>query len=590
MKYPFISLFIFINMLLLLSGCEYRLKDDYYRELNTRDSANITIDLDTINSGFVLKGSTTYSFHSETNDLDLLSIRVFVDGGEIMNYSTKGGIFQLDGMNYSDGEHELEIVVTTHSGSGSLADLLGAEGFVLSRSWKFYVDNSMPVPVKITNIHNDNGVLKIEWERYTKYNFGKYEIVKVSDELGYGTKVSRSLGFITNPDQNYFYDYSYVGDSAKYQIRVFSFLGYAADGDFKLFADEKLSISTTIISGSKVRLSWNRCKYDKAFKNYRVSIYGVPDQILYNINTTSIEGDYGILGTAVQLALLVYSNESQFDIHTYSETSLTIGQPFMAFIKFYKCQGNNDILLTTYPDINRYNSSTWQIIATGHHANNFIDYIYSPDGDVLLRKAPQEKIDPLTLNVLANFDYLSLETVNLSSSSYGLVNQSPMKLFDFKNMKVIGELNINKGYKTSISEDNKYVFQIDNDDNSLKCYNIENGNATLIWKNMAQNFQLIPGSPDKILICNGALTEIHNVATNEITTSFPNESSEILDIDSDSKIVLFSGFTNYQSTLELYNYETGLKVQTIKHKGSPAFIKNGVIYCSDGWSISTVLK
>ena len=529
MKHPFISLFIFSSILLLLSGCEYRLKDDYYRELNIRDSANITIDLETINSGFVLKGSTTYSFHSETNDLDLLSIRVFVDGGEIMNYSTKGGIFQLDGMNYSDGEHELEIVVTTHSGSGSLADLLGAEGFVLSRSWKFYVDNSMPVPVKITNIHNDNGVLKIEWERYTKYNFGKYEIVKVSDELGYGTKVSRSLGFITNPDQNYFYDYSYVGDSAKYQIKVFSFLGYAADGDFKLFADEKLSISTTIISGSKVRLSWNRCKYDKAFKNYRVSIYRVPDQLLYNINTTSIEGDYGILGTAVQLALLVYSNESKFDIHTYSETSITIGQPFMAFIKFYKCQGNNDILLTTYPDINRYNS-------------------------------------------------------------YGLVNQSPMKLFDFKNMKVIGELNINKGYKTSISEDNKYVFQIDNDDNSLKCYNIENGNATLIWKNMAQNFQLIPGSPDKILICNGALTEIHNVATNEITTSFPNESSEILDIDSDSKIVLFSGFTNYQSTLELYNYETGLKIQAIKYTGSPAFIKNGVIYCCDGWSISTVLK
>ena len=107
---------------------------------------------------------------------------------------------------------------------------------------------------------------------------------------------------------------------------------------------------------------------------------------------------------------------------------------------------------------------------------------------------------------------------------------------------------------------------------------------------MAQNFQLIPGSPDKILICNGALTEIHNVATNEITTSFPNESSEILDIDSDSKIVLFSGFTNYQSTLELYNYETGLKIQTIKYPGSPAFIKNGVIYCSVGWSISTILK
>lgn len=46
--------------------------------------------------------------------------------------------------------------------------MLGAEGFIHSGSWKLIVDKSAPTPVQITGIFNDNGIVKIEWEKYSR--------------------------------------------------------------------------------------------------------------------------------------------------------------------------------------------------------------------------------------------------------------------------------------------------------------------------------------------------------------------------------------------------------------------------------------
>lgn len=581
MKKYFILFFPLACMILLLNSCEYQLKEDYYRELNKRDSANISVNLDSTDSFFNLSATTRFSFHAQTNDLKLLVIRVFVDSNEILNYGTSSGIFSLDNMSYSDGDHQLDIVVTTHSGTGSFADILGAEGFIFTRSWMFFVDNSDPDPVNITSIFNDRGLLKIEWERYTRINFKKYEVLKI---LSNGSTMS--MGIRSRADQNFFYDSAFIGGIVSYKVRVFSLQERAAEGSATTFSDEIPVISARSLKGSMVELSWNKCKYYKAFKNYMVSPYGKPTQIISDVNTTTIVGDYGILGETVNFWLLTNAQIPAFHDYVTSNIDFAIGQPFMKFNKFYKNQVNEDVIVAYATELYRYNTATGQILQSGTQANDLISYIYSPLDEVLLRDGPKEKLNPATFSVMADINYLGIVTGNLSNLDYGIVFSSPVKaLFDFKNMVVVSKLNLETGYKTRISEDSKYVLQYDNLTQYLECYNIENGQVTLKWAKPAPDYLFIPGNAGQVMIFTNPGIEIRSVETFDLISSFSTISVEMLDIDPLNKLVMCRSYSGSYPVLELYNYETGQKVNSFTSVGE-ASIKDGIIYSSAGRSIA----
>lgn len=580
MKNSFFYFFLITGLFLLLNSCEYQPKDDFFSDVSVRDSANISVDLDTTSPFFDLRDKTLFSFHVQTGDLKLLSVRVFVDDLELMNYSAVSGVFQLDNMSYSNGEHKLDVVVTTHSGTGSLADLLNAEGFIFTRSWNFFVDNAAPNPVNITSIFNDNGLLKIEWDQYTRINFQKYEVFKV---LNNGSDLS--LGIISSADHNFFYDSAFIGGTVSYKVRVFSLQERAAEGTVTTFADEIPVISARSLKGSLVELSWNKCRYNKAFKNYTISPYGKPTQTISDVNTTSIAGDYGILGETVKFWLATNAQIPTFNSYVFSNIDFAIGQPFMKFNKLYKNQVNEDVIVTYAAELYRYNTATSQILQSGSQANDLISYIYSPLDEVLLRDGPKEKLNPATFSVMADINYLGIVTGNLSNLDYGIVFSSPVKaLFDFKNMVVVSKLNLETGYKTRISEDSKYVLQYDNLTQYLECYNIESGQVTLKWAKPAPDYLLIPGEAGQVMIFTNPGIEIRNVATFDLISSFTTTSVEMLDIDPENKLLMCRRYSGSYSVLELYNYETGQKVNSFTSVGEVS-IKDGIIYSGAGRSI-----
>jgi len=580
MKNFIISGFLSVSVLMLLNSCEYQPKDDYYREVIVRDSANISVDLDSTGPTFNLTDRTKFSFNAQTDNLKLLTVRIYVDNKEKMNYSTTSGIFELDNMFYSNGEHKLDIVVTTHSGTGSLADLLNAEGFIFNRSWKFYVDNADPDPVNITKIFNDNGLLKIEWNRYSRINFKKYEVLKILENGS-----THSLGVINNADKNFFYDYSYVGDTISYKIRVFSQLGRIADGTVKTFTDEIPVISARSLTGSKVELSWTKCKYDKAFKNYRVGPANSPWQIITNVNTTSIVGDFGILGKTVKFWLETSGIVSAYN-DDKSNVDFAIGDPFMRFHKFYKNQVNEDVLVTFFSELYRYNTVSKQILQTGEQYTEFEEYLYSPLDDVLLRKGSKQKLDPATLEVIQTISYMTFATDNLSNSAYGIVVSPTAKsVFDFKNMVVVNNLNLVNGYYSRISGDSKHILQFDYTNKHLECYDIENGQSILKWSIPAKSYLLIPGNASQVVIFTNPEVEIRNIETYELISSFSTTSTEMLDIDQQNKLVMCRNYSNGRQNIELYNYQTGQKINSFIAEGDVS-IKDGIIYSSVGRSIA----
>lgn len=569
-----------VSLILLLNSCEYQLSDNYYSKVVPNDSVNIVVYLDPSDSVYILTGTTVFNYQALTKGITLANVSVFVDNQLIGYYLTPNGTFNLDCLLYSDGEHELSIVVTTNAGSGSMADLLGAEGYISADSWKFIVNNSPPNPVKITNIYNDNGLLKVEWEKYTGINFTRYEVFKWNS----GDGLSQSLGVIDDRDVTFLYDPAFIGGTSQYYIRVTSPRGLVTNGEKKTFTDNLPVLSARWIKDNQVELSWDTCKYSKAFESYRVLTNENQDwKEIHNVNSTRITGDYGIFGGNVKFSLEVLSKYINSISVLRSSTELAIGRPFPDFGRMYKNNVNNDILLTGYNKIYRYRLSTGQYLDSLSYSPQNPGFIYSPADDVLLQIEPFLRIDPVKFETTSQFNNVYFNSLNLSLSSQGIAwIPGGIALYDYKNMKVLKPLNLISNSSLSISADSKYIFDR-SPDYTLKCYNIEGEDITHTWDNSSIDYLLIPGSPDKIMIITPSFTiEIRDIATNQLIKSFPVSSIEMLDIDPVNKIVMLRTGNGNDYILELYNYETGQKVKTLKATNFRFSIINGTIYSNRG--------
>lgn len=574
---------VFLILLFFTLSCEYNLKDEYYKDTKRVDSANIQILLDPQANVYFLAGINLYNFEVLTSGLTLYQVKVYVDTTEIqvspleeLNY------FTLDCRNYTNGSHTLTVEVITNSNSGSLADLVGAEGFIYSYSWQLIVDSSPPSAVQISKIYDAGGILKIEWSRYNQPNFWKYEILKSAPNI-VGTLTTTSLAYIEDPAQNFFYDSSFVGGTADYFVRVLTPMYQVSTSNILTFNDGLPDFKVEWIKDNNVKISWNRCNYDAAFSSYTIKA-GNSDQLtINNINQTSVMADYGILGKKINYNLRVNSIRSNITGRVYPTVIHEIGIPFMKFDQILKNSVNNDILVANKNKLYRYNTVSGHTEDSTTVSNNNPVYIYSPADDVLLLDSPRSKIDPVTFAVTP-LSWLNFSSDNLSLSSYGLADAgSGMVLYDFKNLNSKGSLSFPGDYKKYITEDNTHI--LEHNGFNMKCYDIENGQINMQWQGVADDFRLIPGSPELMITYFGYSVLIKNILTNETIRTLDVFAYGILDVDPVNKLVMVYAYDYPAENVMLFNYETGLHMKTIKGISAGLKIKNGVIYSKSGYTL-----
>jgi len=573
----------FLILLLFAASCEYNLKDEYYKVTKRVDSANIQILLDPQADVYILAGINLYNFEVLTNGLTLYQVKVYVDTAEIhvspleeLNY------FTLDCRNYTNGSHTLTVEVITNSNSGSVADLVGAEGFIHSYTWELIVDSSPPAAIQISKIYDAGGILKIEWTRYNQPNFWKYEILK-SAPNSVGTITTTSLAYIEDPAQNFFYDSSFIGGTADYFVRVLTPMYQVSTSKVLNFNDGLPGFTVEWVNDNNVKISWNRCNYDAAFSSYVIKADNADQLIITNINQTSVNADFGIFGKKINYNLHVNSIRSNITGRYYPTVVNEIGIPFMKYEQFFKNSVNDNILLANKNRLYRYNTIDGIIEDSTTVSNNSPVYIYSPADDVLLLDSPRSKINPVTFAVTP-LPGLNFNSNNLSLSSYGLADPGTgMVLYDFKNLNSLGNLSFPGTYKKYITEDNTHI--LEHNGFSLKCYNIENGQNNLLWQGVADDFRLIPGSPDMMIVYFGYSILVKKISTNETTRTINVFAYGILDVDPVNKLVMAFAHDYPAENIYLFNYETGQHVKTIRGISAGLTIKNGVIYSKSGYSL-----
>ncbi len=574
MKHPGLSIFIFISILFLLSACEYRLKDDYYRELNIRDSANIFVSLNNIDTTFILEGHETFTYKASIGDLKIIYINVFVDNQFYKLFYGTTEVFELWEESYLRGWHQIDIVVTTNSGSGSIADLLSAEGFVYTRSWKFHAKNMAPGPISITNIFNNNGALKIEWEKNTDTTFANYILYKSYDS----GHLYIPVGNVTNQNTTSFEDLSFIGGTAAYFVGVNLLNGHGASGTVRSFTDDSVTLSARWIKDCQIELSWNKCSYNKAFKSYQIySNDHNLSQEVSDINTTTLTGEYGKFGKTINYTI----SEIGYGGLLSSSIDFAIGKPFYSFGTIIKYDFSSIVQMTIDMNNKLYRCD----VSSGTLIDSLLFYGYgkiatSPTIDVLLEYNPVKKRNPLTLELIEVFSNQELMSQNLSASSWGIArSDGEFMLYDYKNKIKINALNFSGYGYIYISDDNKYIFEQPN--NAIfRCYKIDGSSVTLIWEKPIKEHLRIPGSHDKIMgLTTDNVINIINISTGQVTSSFPIEGTTLIDLDPSNKIIAVgtvNSSTDFQ--IDLYNYETGQKIKSLKSAFLWSFLKNGSIY------------
>lgn len=594
--YRLLSVMTLIALAIYTSSCEYNLHEEYVSDIVMTDTIPVEIRLSPYETEYNLGGQKTFSYVALLNDLKLYYVNIFVDTTSVFNGSSQNGDFSLDARDYTDGDHVLSIVVLSSSGSGSLADILGAEGFQHLFQWVLHVDKSAPTPVQLRKVENADGIIRLEWDEYTKANFKCYEVIKrvirsVNDQP------ERRLAEIKDPKRTYFYDSTYVGGNCKYFIRVTSPLYKAANSNMVSYTDTSIYLNTQWISQANIRFKWNKCKYDRVFGKYE--IYQDNNGIIYEtnkLNDTSVILPCGIFGLNSKFELRIRSKaESEYEFMGWNFVSCfayqAIGEPSFKYDVFLSNQFNDEIIYYRNNRLYKYKTSTNQYLDSVY-IPNASNIILSAGNNVILIKSLEKVINPVNLSQIEELDSINIyNTGNLSATGWGIVGRMGYRnnfyVYDFINKNFISEINLEIPYSMNyISEDNKYIFSYSSfEKDPVICYRYENGQTTKLWEDFYRWIKFMPGYPNQFIGVKEKSLEFHKSENNDIISSLSLPHYENFStIDPVKKYLGFGYNYGLNDDFQIISNITYKPVKEIKIEWGVE-INKGILFSNNGYKL-----
>ncbi len=250
--------FVLLNLILSFSSCVFELNDFYENPVNNNPSpptiSVIELDLDLEVDTVYAYGYHTAAFSFQSNNQEIQGAKLSIDDVVVDSVASSAGVFKFQSYGLSNGIHKLTIQVFTFSGTGSIADKLGAESFVRSKDWILIVDKDQSKNLSYTST---DGYLQIGWEKCKSSDFVSYLVYRGNWE---GELIC------TTQDLN-FTDSSYVGQSASYTVYAKMKDGHTLEWGTLYIPKNIPSIHLYIDNDNRYYLWWNKSPYFNAIKN-----------------------------------------------------------------------------------------------------------------------------------------------------------------------------------------------------------------------------------------------------------------------------------------------------------------------------------
>jgi hypothetical protein len=517
------------------------------------------------------------------------------------------------------------MVITTNTNTGSLADLMGAEGLIFQNSWTVLLDGGNPNPVEITNIFNDNGMLKIEWEKYERFNFQKYVLYKnFNNKEWEGEK--HVLAEITDPKTHEFYDASFIGDTATYWVEIYA-SNQKAVSQKKHFIYEETPMDTVWVNNSTAKFIWRKNPFYRAIKKITLTTpdyYPQPDIQLFsteNPGDTSCVVEGLKFGSEQNFTLTVYPNS---DIQIYqdnqnlrSSISFGIGKSLPNFDNIIGSPKNNYLYLSNSEKIYQYNFPDFSIKSTtenGFNSSRFIsNYDYSLCAIFNHEMKMYSSDNIKKFSIIHDWDlgfhgYFSNTSISSDNKIIGAVGFG-IGMYDFNTHEMVFTQNDDALSACSLSPDGKYAvsFQMPGVGSQHKISVYEVSDAGLQWigdlpLNVYSRANWIPGSEHELYVLEGYETPIPDNTENRFTIY--NAATISSEYDITVKIGHFAGIdiaqkqvafwdqvpdNDRKNKMYIYDFETGSIEKTIPLTPdiNELYFWNSYVFSSEGFTINT---
>jgi hypothetical protein len=249
-----------------VTSCTFSPDEKFFNDLKvTTPSYSISLNgynnLDTIR----IYSNKQFEYNIVASTGKIEKVNILIDNKVVTTLNTSVGKFELFYPYLKTGTFELKVEFQSPSGTGSLAERVGAEKYVEWRKWTLVIDVDPPKKPNI-EFTNSNGFLTLNWEKYSKPNFLRYTLER---REGSNSKYI----VIKDPKKNTWVDSTFVGgyrNSIEYSLGVETSLGSSgsvwSDRFYKNFnLNAKISFSQL---DSIATIDFTPCPYYGALKEY----------------------------------------------------------------------------------------------------------------------------------------------------------------------------------------------------------------------------------------------------------------------------------------------------------------------------------
>jgi len=173
------SLFFFFIIAALLISCEYKTNEDYFREVEPPAAfAPIEINLNDVDPAdtIYIIDQTVLTFGLNTYSRELKELHFMLGTNEL--HPSSGNKLVIRPVDFDAGKYKLTVVAAFSSGTGSLADMMGMEGYMGEISWNICIIKNFNPELKLGYRKNADNFLELYWDtqHVPAAIFEKYEV------------------------------------------------------------------------------------------------------------------------------------------------------------------------------------------------------------------------------------------------------------------------------------------------------------------------------------------------------------------------------------------------------------------------------
>lgn len=363
-----LNFLLLLSIIFLFAACEYEPNGTNFVELTPpEDSIQIEILLNDVTPSDTIYIYQYTSIALKINaQKELQQAVLLLDGQEYLNIWGNSASFEINPDQLNEGLHELTLNSIFSTGTGSLAEMMGLEGYVGELSWNLCVIQNPQDKFTVEYRLNEEGFLELFWDNAIPEKYiEKYTLT--------GLTLNTGVTF-NDATQKSFVDYGYVCGNGNYMVST-----YFKDGNI-FWKTLSISTPTPTVYFEDLGLDSLRVYWDKPFASGRFDLF--EDDILKysDILDTSIIIPQ-LFGKTRQFMLEAKPRKAEYDnfhnsfvIYKNFCQGISLGLPNWPLYAFNTT--DNIIYTSRYNDLVAYDATSMEEINIVSIPGNTLGLIY----------------------------------------------------------------------------------------------------------------------------------------------------------------------------------------------------------------------